>query len=550
MNSFSRTAANSEHALSRASTHFNSTSYGRSPAYRRLASRLSQNLGRDGARPQTLMPSGAILSPLRSQFLPAELRLAPAYSVQSRLYHLTGRLHQDAKPKTEQTPSGATADPVKKATEGEPETKPQEEESKKTEEGETDKEGNADKEGKEGEDGKEEKKKEDLPPPPPHGDKTPWQVFMETMNTEFQKSKEWNESTKQIGAAAHQFTESESVRRAREAYEKSTGAVSDTASRVVKSTAGAVGKGAAWTWETPVVKGVRKAANVTGAAVDKATKPIRETEAYKNVKDVIDDGSSSRYGGWTEKEERKKRREQMQQQHGNGEVLEEDPNAGTNVTLHKDAAWKEAWRDFRDSNKVVQGIFSMKGKYEESENPLVSTARGITDRIAGFFAENETAMVIKKFRTMDPGFQVEPFLQELREYILPEVLDAYVKGDVQTLKLWLSAAQYSVYEALTKQYLTAGMKSDGRILDIRNVDILRARMLDPGEVPVFIITCRTQEVHVYRNAKTNQLAAGMEDKVQLVTYAIGITRIPEDVNNPETRGWRLIEMQKSGRDWY
>lgn len=224
--------------------------------------------------------------------------------------------------------------------------------------------------------------------------------------------------------------------------------------------------------------------------------------------------------------------------------------AGTNVTLHKDAAWKEAWRDFRDQNKFVQGIFSMKGKYEESENPLISTARSITDRIGGFFAENETAMVIKKFREMDPSFQNETFLQELREYILPEVLDAYVKGDTETLKLWLSAAQFSVYEALTKQYLQQGMKSDGRILDIRNVDILRARMLDPGEIPVFIITCRTQEVHVYRKAKTNELAAGMEDKVQLVTYAIGITRLPEDVNNPETRGWRLIEMQKSGRDWY
>ncbi|CAM1507422.1 Fc.00g070630.m01.CDS01 [Cosmosporella sp. VM-42] len=546
MNSLARKATNSENALSRASTHLNS-SYGRSPAYRRLASQLSQNSARDGVRTQTPPLSGAILSPLRSQFLPSELRFNSP-SVQTRLFHLTSRQYQE-KPKTEQKPSPeipTNETKEQKPAEAESEPKPQKEESKKTEEGE-----NSDKEGKEGKEEGKEEKKEDLPPPPPHGDKTPWQVFMETMNTEFQKSKEWNESTKQIGAAAHQFTESESVRRAREAYEKSTGAVTDTASRVVKTTAGAVGKGAAWTWETPVVKGVRKAANVTGSAIDKATAPIRETEAYKNVKDVIDDGSSSRYGGWTEKEERRKKREErMKAQGAHGEVMTEDPNAGTNVTLHKDAAWKEAWRDFRDSNSFVQGIFSMKGKYEESENPLVSTARSITDKVAGFFAENETAMVIKKFRAMDPAFQVEPFLQELREYILPDVLEAYVKGDVETLKLWLSAAQYSVYEALTKQYLQAGMKSDGRILDIRNVDILRARILDPGEVPVFIITCRTQEVHVYRNAKSNQLAAGMEDKVQLVTYAIGITRVPEDVNNPETRGWRLIEMQKSGRDWY
>ena len=197
----------------------------------------------------------------------------------------------------------------------------------------------------------------------------------------------------------------------------------------------------------------------------------------------------------------------------------------------------------------MQSLFSMKSAYNESDNPFISTARSISDRVAGFFAENETAMVIKKFREMDPSFQMEPFLREMREYILPEVLDAYVKGDTETLKLWLSAAQFSVYDALTKQYKAAGLKSDGRILDIRHVDVFNARILEPGDVPVFIISCRTQEVHVYRKVETNELAAGMEDKVQLVTYAIGVTRIADEVTNPETRGWRLIELQKSGRDY-
>lgn len=547
MNSLVRNAANTENALLRASSRLNnSSSYGRAPAYRRLASQqTSARHGVASSFPQGASPS-AVLTSLRSPFLPSEIRTLTSPLQSTRSLHVTSSRWQDDKVKAKAATSEADAakEEAKPAEEGE--KKASEEQEKKTEDGE----GAEGREG-EGKEGEGKGKKEDLPPPPPHGDKTPWQVFMDTMNTEFQASKEWNESTKQLGAAAHEFSESESVRRAREAYEKSTGAVSGAASHAVKTTASAIGKGAAWTWETPVMKGARKAANVTGDALDKATKPIRDTEAFKNVKNVIDDGSSSRYGGWVEKEERRKRREEWEQKMGRKtEVMEEDINAGTNITLHKDAAWKEAWRDFRDTNKFVQGIFSMKGKYEESENPLVSTARSITDRIAGFFAENETAMVIKRFRQMDPSFQVEPFLTELREYILPEVLDAYVKGDTETLKLWLSAAQYSVYEALTKQYLQAGMKSDGRILDIRNVDILRARIIDPGEVPVFIITCRTQEVHVYRNAKTNELAAGMEDKVQLVTYAIGVTRVPEDVNNPETRGWRLIEMQKSGRDWY
>lgn len=224
-------------------------------------------------------------------------------------------------------------------------------------------------------------------------------------------------------------------------------------------------------------------------------------------------------------------------------------SAGTNITLHKDSAFHTRWREFRDSNPLMQSLFSLRDTYQESENPLISTARSISDRVAGFFAENETATVIKKFREMDPSFQLEPFLQEMREYILPEVLDAFVKGDAETLKLWLSAAQFQVWSALMQQYTQAGLKSDGRILDIRHVDIVSAKILDPGEIPIFLISARTQEVHTYRNAKTGELAAGVDDKVQQVTYVIGITRIPEDVSNPETRGWRLIELQKSARDY-
>lgn len=254
---------------------------------------------------------------LRSQFLPSTIR--PAVATQSRSFHVTTQSRQDVKsefkPESKaQTKSGKAEDATKEE-QAKKQEDPQEEGSEKKAEGE------------EGEDAKKDEKKEDLPPPPPHGDKTPWQVFMETMQTEFKASKEWNDSTKQLAQGANDFVESESVRRAREAYEKTTGAVSSTAGAVLKNTAGAVGKGAAWTWDTSVVKGVRKAANVTGDVLDKTTKPIRDTEAFKSVKSVIDDGSSSRYGGWVDKEERKRQRELREQMEGfkRDEVIEEDP---------------------------------------------------------------------------------------------------------------------------------------------------------------------------------------------------------------------------------
>ncbi|KAF8249268.1 TIM44 subunit of mitochondria import inner membrane translocase [Wilcoxina mikolae CBS 423.85] len=440
------------------------------------------------------------------------------------------------------------------------ESKPAEEEQKKAEETkEGEKEKKPEEEDSDGKEKKEEKKKEEPPPPPPpHGDKSPLTVFIETLQTELKKSQEWQESTKQLADSANQFTESPAVRKAREGYSKTAevaGKVGGKTAETLGKTASAVGQGVAWTWNTPVVKAGRTVVKKTGEGVAQVTKPVRETKVYKdvtgNIKEVIDDGSSSRYGGFLEREERKKQRElrESKSQHKRIEKLDEDPNAGTNVTLHKDAKWKESWREFRDSNKFMQSIFSVRKNLEESENPVVEFGRSVADRFAGFFAENETAMVIRKMREIDPNFQLEPFLRELREYILPEVLDAYVKGDTETLKAWLSAAQFNVYHALNKQYAINGLMLDGKVLDIRHVDILSARILDPGDVPVFIITCRTNEVHVYRDLKTKELKAGVEDRVQQVTYAIGITRLADEVANPETNGWRLIELQKSARDF-
>ncbi|KAK5168246.1 protein translocase subunit [Saxophila tyrrhenica] len=562
-------------------SHLPSFSYGRTAAYRRIAapSRQYSEAALRSRQDATNPRASPHLLPLRSHFLPPSISSSVASELrEQRARENAGQApprpqqhQQQEQPKAEPEPA-AKAEPTAKH-QPDPEVADeaeaafaqakkqqdkqwakfqaqQEKEAKEQAEREARGEGEAEGEG-EAKEGEQKSKKKDEPAEPPHGGKTPWQVFTETLSSEFKASKEWNDSTKQLSGQINDFTQNPNVQKARSAYSKAADVASTTTGKVVLGSAGAIGKGAAWTWDTTVVRGLRKGATAIGSGVEQATRPLRETEAYKNVKDVVDDGSSQRYGGWTEKEERRRQREAREARSGRRpvEVHEEDPEAGTNVTLHKDSAWHAGWRDFRDNSPVMQRLFSVGATYRESENPLISTARSVSDRIAGFFAENETAMVIKKFREMDPSFQLEPFLTEMRTYILPEVLEAYVKGDVETLKLWLSAAQFQVYSALMHQYTTAGLQSDGKILDIRGVDILSARILEPGEIPVFVLMARTQEVHVYRKKKGGELAAGMEDKVQQVTYAIGVTRVPEEVANPETRGWRLIELQKSGRDY-
>ena len=183
------------------------------------------------------------------------------------------------------------------------------------------------------------------PPPPPHGDKTPWQVFTDTLKTEFEASKEWSESRKALASSANQIAESESLKRARAAYSAASEAASSTTSSALKTTGKAIGKSAAWTWGTPVVKGVRAGVSATGKVIEKGTRPVRETEAYKKavgeVKEVIDDGSSSRYGGWVDKDERKRLRElrEMNEAKAEGRVgrraekIEADPECVVKVLV-------------------------------------------------------------------------------------------------------------------------------------------------------------------------------------------------------------------------
>lgn len=257
-----------------------------------LASSRAAQYGRTAAYQRLVLPNRQSPSSQQPIFsISFSHRLTPSSQILLRSLHTSQPQYQQSQPKEEVRDPPRNEQPKQEASEGK-----EEKEKKEESEGEKDKDEKSDKEGKES--------KENAPPPP-HGDKTPWQVFTSTLRTEFKASKEWNESTKQLSGSVQQFTESEAVRRAREASEAATKGTSEA----LKSTGRVIGQGAAWTWDTKVVQGIREGVNATGRGIEKATRPVRETKAFKDVSEAIDDGSSSRYGGWTEKEERRKKRE-------------------------------------------------------------------------------------------------------------------------------------------------------------------------------------------------------------------------------------------------
>lgn len=399
----------------------------------------------------------------------------------------------------------------------------------------------------------------------PDPDKSPFQVFVETFKTEWKKSDELQNNIKALADETGRMAESGAYKRAKDAYDKAkegTNAASSVTGQTLKKAGEVVGTVASATWDSKVVKTTRNVVSHTADSVDKATEPIRKTEIYKSVKDVIDDGSSMRYGGYEDKAKRRLRRELEEKKRLEEELksgikrrpVKENAEAGQNVILHENPdvkeSWRESWDKFKANSSTGRKISDLQNAYEESENGFVSTVRTIADKIGGFFEETESARVVRMFKELDPTFNQEEFLKDVRGYILPEVLDAYVKGDADILKSWLSEAPYNIWAANAKQYKEANLYSAGRVLDIRGVDILSAKLLPPSDVPVYVIGCRAQEIHMYKNVKTDEIVAGMEDHIQLSTYAMVLTRIPENIEDPETKGWQVLELVRAGtRDW-
>lgn len=383
--------------------------------------------------------------------------------------------------------------------------------------------------------------------------KSPLEVFFQTFRDEVKKSSELKDNIKALQDETGRVAESDAFKKAKEAYEQAQKG-SSAAGKMAKKTAEAVGDVAHKAWESPVGKGVRTTVRTSAEVADKAFEPVRKTQVYKDVSELIDDGSSTAYGGFLTKEQREAlRKRELEARQKAGKVwkpVKEDEEAGGALvaTDHKPTGPSvgEKWEEFKLKSPLGRAFVVVKEKWDESENGLIALIRTIFEKVTGFFSETEQAKVIKQFRLMDPNFRVTEFTKTLTNYIVPELLDAYIKNDEKVLKLWLSEAPFNVWQANNKQFIQQGLFSDGRILDIRGVEVVTCKQLQPNDTPVIVVSCRAQEIHLYRKAKTGEVAAGTEDHIQMSTYAMVFTRVPEEMDNEETEGWKIIEFARGG----
>ncbi|XP_062516311.1 mitochondrial import inner membrane translocase subunit TIM44-like [Corticium candelabrum] len=187
----------------------------------------------------------------------------------------------------------------------------------------------------------------------------------------------------------------------------------------------------------------------------------------------------------------------------------------TDVVLHKDSKWYTQWKAFKDDNPVVNRLFDLKMRYDESDNVVIRASRIVTDKLVDIFGNvlspSETSRTFAEIAKVDSSFNKEKFIALCELWIIPTVLEGFLKGNLDILRDWCHEAAYGVLSTLLEQDNARGHKTESRILDLRHVDVIFAKMMEPG--PVLVISFQAQQLIIVRDSR-GQIIEGGEVQVQ------------------------------------
>ncbi|KAI9215776.1 hypothetical protein BC828DRAFT_401582 [Blastocladiella britannica] len=280
-----------------------------------------------------------------------------------------------------------------------------------------------------------------------------------------------------------------------------------------------------------------------------AVRPITESEQYKRTSEDLSaaiQAASIQYGGITSKRYRELiKRKRMLDHEMKAQIVEN--TEATGIVLHQDSRLKQSWAAFSASSPVAQSLIGIKNRVAESDNLVVSWGRyfaeSVQDRFGGLFEETEMAKAMTLFKGLDPTFTQDGFMREAREFILPELLEAWLAGDREELARWCSEASLRVIMSPFDELTKVGMVSDCRLVELKRVDMAAAKVLD-NNIPVVVVSFETQEMLVYRDKISKEVKLGKEDVVVRCFYQV-VMSIEETERDPITRGWRVLEQAKS-----
>lgn len=386
--------------------------------------------------------------------------------------------------------------------------------------------------------------------------------FLDNIKQELNKNKEMKENIKKFREEAKKLEESDALKQARRKYktiESETVKTSEVLKKKFGNLTETVKEGLEEVSRTDIGKKIKegveeaaKTAKTSAETVSKSGEKFGKTSAFRAISQGVEGikkeiGDMGHTGPYRPPPRLRKRTEFSSKGSGDDQKVFEANEEAMGVVLHKDSKWYQQWKDFKDNNVVFNRFFEMKMKYDESDNAFIRASRAVTDRmtdlIGGLFSKTEMSEVLTEILKVDPSFDKDAFLKQCEQDIIPNILEAMIRGELEILKDWCYEATYSQLAHPIQQAKAMGLRFHSKILDIDNIDLAMGKMMDQG--PVLIITFQAQLVMVIRNTK-GDVVEGDPDKVLRMMYVWALCRDQEELN--PYAAWRLLDISASSTE--
>ncbi|XP_072038204.1 mitochondrial import inner membrane translocase subunit TIM44-like [Amphiura filiformis] len=393
-----------------------------------------------------------------------------------------------------------------------------------------------------------------------------FKTIIDNMMQDYEKNKELKDNIKKFAEERKKLEQSMGLTKARKKYagqlvEEGTSVGAETLKRTVEDIKDKVSKSTEdlqkqeWVKKTgDITREFGKTAKSAAEKVSKSGEEIAKSQAFKTVskgvkavKHEIDESTVSGARVYKPPVKLRKRTDVL------SSTMESRPieanEDATGMVLHKDSKYYQQWKNFKENNQVFNKFFDLKMKYDESDNVVIRATRVVTDKFGqlfgNVFSATEMSEVLTEIVKTDPSFSKEQFLKMCEEEIIPNVLEAIIRGDLEVLKDWCYEAPFNQLATPIKQATSMGYKYDNRVLDVDGVDIHMAKMMEQG--PVLLITFLAQQIMVVRNNK-GDVVEGDPNKVLRVMYVWALCKEAE-ILDPRA-AWKLLDMSaQSTEQW-
>ncbi|VDN03107.1 unnamed protein product [Thelazia callipaeda] len=379
--------------------------------------------------------------------------------------------------------------------------------------------------------------------------------LVDNIKDEFEKNKELQENRRQLNERLKNLNDSEALKEARKKFElieqetvKSSQIIQSKINEVrthISRVIGQVQKTEAGRKLSLAAEEILKQAKVATDVIEKAAEQVGDNQLYQTVSssvkiirnevdNIVDvrmyirpDQLKMRSAAYSDYPDR---------------IIEANSNV-TDIELHKESKWYAGWKNFSENSAYYNKILDWKMRLDESNNLAVRMVRSFTDKISSLIGgHSEVSEVLSEIQKVDPNFDKIEWLRFCEKEVIPNVLEAFIRGELKILKDWCHERAYNILSSIIDEYKKVNFSTEGcRVIDIDRVEMVTGKMMEQG--PVIIITFQAYMVNVVRNME-GKVVEGDPNSPVRIHHVWVMCRDMEEFN--PSVAWKVLEvhMQK------